>query len=411
MKFSYQAKSFKGEVKTGTLEAKDQHEVARFLRDQGFVLISAVAGERGETKGEAIGRFTLGGIIGKFFGVRLVEKMMFARHLSVMVGSGLSLDRAIEVLSRQASSRKFRKILIELGEDVRRGVSFGDALTKHPTEFNELFVSMVRVGEESGTLEKVLKVLSGQMQKDHELLSRVRGAMIYPAIIFTVMLGIGILMMILVVPKLAEVFADLDIELPPTTRTIIFLGNFLAHNTVLVLISIPVLIFFIRVALSSTQGKKVLDIIAIKSPLISGITKKVNTARFARTLGSLVRSGVPIVRTLEILSGTLTNHYYKDSILSAIERVKKGDSLSVSLGDYPRLYPPIVIQMLAVGEETGALAEIMQRLARFYEAEVTDTTRNLSSIIEPILMVAIGAAVGFFAVSMIQPMYSMLGSL
>lgn len=411
MKFFYKAKSFKGEEKTGTLEAKDQHEVARLLHDQGYVLISAVAREGGGSKDEGATRFTFGALIGKFFGVRLVEKMMFARHLSVMIGSGLSLDRAIEVLSRQASSRKLRAILVELGSDVRKGVSFGDALAKHPTEFNELFVSMVRVGEESGTLEEVLKVLSRQMQKDNELLSRVRGAMIYPAIILTVMVGIGILMMILVVPKLAEVFADLEIELPFTTRTIIFLGNFLAHNTVAVLISIPVLVFFIRMALASAQGKKFLDTVAINSPLISGITKKVNTARFARTLSSLIRSGVPIVRTLEILSGTLTNHYYKDSIISAIERVKKGDSLFAALGDYPRLYPPIVIQMIAVGEETGALAEIMQRLAHFYEAEVANITRNLSSVIEPILMVVIGAAVGFFAVSMIQPMYSMLGSL
>ncbi len=260
-------------------------------------------------------------------------------------------------------------------------------------------------------MEEVLKVLASQMRKDHELVSQVRGAMLYPVIIITVMIGIGILMMILVIPRLAEVFAELEVELPPTTKIIIFIGNSLATNTLLVLGAIPVLGVLAKTAFSSTQGKHVLDWLFLRFPLIAGITKKVNAARFARTLSSLTKSGVPIVRSLEILAGTLTNHYYKESIVSSIEKVKKGEALSKSLADYSRLYPPIVVQMVAVGEETGALAEIMQRLANFYEAEVSNITRNLSSVIEPILMVMIGAVVGFFAVSMIQPMYSMLGSI
>lgn len=412
MRFLYQAKSFKGEVKTGSMEARDKRELAQLLRDQGFVLISASSAGSTESKDDAgASRFDLGEIFGRFFGVKLVEKMMFARHLSVMIGAGLSLNRSLVALAGQASSKKFNRTLTLVEEDVRKGESFADALAKHPREFNELFVSMIRVGEESGTLEDVLKVLARQMKKDHDLISRVRGAMVYPVIIITVMVGIGILMMILVIPRLAEVFSDLDVELPVTTRAVIFIGTFLSENVLLVLLAIPILIFLGKIIISSSAGKNFFDWLFLRFPLISGITEKVNSARFARTLSSLTRSGVPIVRSLEILSGTLTNHYYKESIIASIEKVKKGEELNKSIAGYPKLYPPIVVQMVAVGEETGALAEVMQRLASFYETEVSNITRNLSSVIEPILMVVIGIMVGFFAVSMIQPMYSMLGSI
>lgn len=399
-------------MKTGSMEAKDKRELAQLLRDQGFVLMSVSSAGIAKSQDDVgTSLFDLSDILGRFFGVKLVEKMMFARHLSVMIGAGLSLNRSLIALADQASSKKFNRVLTLIEEDVRKGESFADALAKHPHEFNDLFVSMIRVGEESGTLEDVLKVLARQMKKDHELISRVRGAMIYPAIIVTVMIGIGILMMILVVPRLAEVFGDLGVELPPTTRAVISLGTFFANNILLVLVSFPILIFLGKVSTSSRMGKNAIDWLVLRFPLIAGITKKVNSARFARTLSSLTRSGVPIVRSLEILSGTLTNHYYKESIIASIEKVKKGEELNKSIAGYPKLYPPIVVQMVAVGEETGALAEVMQRLASFYETEVSNITRNLSSVIEPILMVVIGIMVGFFAVSMIQPMYSMMGSI
>ncbi len=410
-KFLYQAKSFKGDVKTGSIEAKDKHQVAQLLREEGYVLISASLLGGKAKKGAKASRFDLNDITGGFFGVGLVERMMFARHLSVMVGAGLSLDRALTVLAEQTPNKKFKHIISRVEEDVRKGNTFADALARHPKEFNELFVSMIRVGEESGTMEDVLKVLARQMKKDHDLVSRVRGAMIYPAVIITVMIGIGILMMILVVPRLAETFEDLGVELPITTRIIIGLGTFLAGNVIMVFIAIPVFLFTLKKLVSSKQGKLFIDWGVLRFPLISGIVKKVNAARFARTLSSLTRSGVPIVRSLEILADTLTNHYYKDSIVDSIQKVKKGEALNKSIAAYPKLYPPLVVQMVAVGEETGALSEIMQRLASFYEGEVENITRNMSSIIEPILMVIIGGAVGFFAVSMIQPMYSVLESI
>jgi len=395
-------------MKTGSLEAKDKREVSKKLHEEGFVLISATeaTSKKGQKKSKEFS-FDL-----PFFGgVKLTEKMMFARHLAVMIGAGLSLDRALSVLSDQTQNKEFKKVISQVEDSIRRGEAFADSLEKHPKVFNELFVNMVRVGEESGTLENVLKVLARQMKKDHEIISSVRGAMIYPAIIISVMFGIGILMMILVVPRLSEVFSDLEVELPFTTRVIIAIGEFAAANSILVLIAIVAFVVGLRFFVASRNGKRVLDWVTLNAPIISNITKQVNAARFSRTLSSLTKSGVPILRSLEILSGTLTNHYYKESIAQATQDIKKGEPLHSTLEKYKELYPPIVVQMVAVGEETGALAEIMQRLAVFYETEVTNITRNLSSIIEPVLMVVIGAAVGFFAISMIQPMYSMMGSI
>lgn len=405
--YFYKAKTVGGETKNGIQEAKDKHELAKALHQQGIVLISATLQASTKKAGGARSFMSFG----RFFGVPLVEKMMFTRHLSVMVDAGLSLNRALAVLAEQSANQKFKGIITRIGEEVSKGSTFADSLANSPKEFNELYVNMVRVGEESGKLVDVLQVLARQMQKEHDLKSRVRGAMLYPAIVVSAMSGIGTLMMILVIPRLAEVFEELEAELPPTTQAVIFLGTFLANNVLLVIISVPVGIFLVKKFLDTKTGKYLMDWLLLRFPIFSGITRKVNVARFSRTLSSLIESGVPIVRALEITAGTLTNHYYRDSVLASSKQVKKGTDLHSGIGAYPSLYPPIVVQMIAVGEETGSLSDIMRRLAVFYEGEVNTITKSLATVIEPILMLVIGGAVGFFAVSMIQPMYSMMNNI
>jgi len=405
--YLYTAKTKTGGTKTGTLEAPDQHQLANLLRKQGLVLISAEA----IAKEEENGRFDLKNILQKIGWVSLVEKMLFSRHLSIMIKAGLSLNQALKILAKQSENPKFKKIVNQVEENIRQGQSFSNSLAKFPKVFNELYVSMIRVGETSGNLDKVLKILAEQMRKDHELISRVRGAMIYPSVIIIAMIGIGILMMIMVVPKLTDVFTELDMELPLSTQIIISLSNFLQNHSLLGLIILIGLIILVRLGLKNKKVKRTLHKIYLYLPILSNLVQKINSARFARTLSSLIESGTPIVEALKIVAGTLGNIHFQEALIDSAEQVQKGKELSQALNKYENIYPPMVSQMIQVGEQTGSLSDILKNLADFYEEEVDNITKNLSSVIEPIVMIVIGAAVGFFAISMIQPMYSMMGGL
>ncbi len=403
-RYFYTAKSFKGEIKSGILEAKDEHQLARSLRQEGYILISASLEK--ETKK---GKFELS--LPFLGGVSLTEKMMFTRNLRIMIAAGISLPRALETLALQSKSKKFSKALLSVDDEITKGRSFSDSLAKHSDIFSELFISMVKVGEEAGTLEEVLKILTNQMEREHELKSKVKGAMVYPAVIILAMIGIGILMLIVVVPQLAKTFEELNVELPPTTNLVINLGNFLAEKWYFCILIIIGLLFLLRIILKTKGGKRVVDFLTLRIPIISPIIKKTNSAYTVRTLSSLIASGVPIVRALEIVSGTLGNIYFQEAMIDASEKVRKGSKLSDALKPYDGLYPSTVIQMVEVGEETGETSTILAKLADFFEEEVTNATKNLSAVIEPVLMLLIGAAVGFFAVSMIQPIYGMLGAI
>ena len=401
-KYFYTAKSLKGEEKSGTLEAKDIHQLAKKLREQDFILIKV------ETEGEKIKKRKLVITLPFFGGVSLKEKIFFTRNLQVMISAGFPLPRVLEILANQTKSKKFKKALSDIKEDIIKGKSFSDALYPYPYIFSEVFQSVVKVGEESGTLEEVLKILANQMEKENELKSKIMGAMIYPAVIICAMMGIGILMLVMVVPKLAAIFEALQVELPVTTKLVIFLGTFFVEKWYLVILISIFLIFIFSQIIRTQKGKMVLDAFLLKAPIISPIIKETNSATVVRTLSSLIVAGVPLVRSLEIVSGTLGNIHFKTAIIEAVEKVRKGEKLSEALKPHQATFPPIVVQMLAVGEETGETSNILAKLADFFEEEVGRATQNLASVIEPVIMLIIGAAVGFFAISMVQPMYSML---
>lgn len=325
-----------------------------------------------------------------------------------MIASGLPLPRSLKILSEQTKNQKFKEAIRDVSEQITKGESFSKALSLHPDIFSELFQNMVKVGEEAGTLEEVLKVLTEQMERENEMKSKIIGAMIYPAVIIAAMIGIGILMLIMVVPKLAETFKELNIELPPTTKFVMFLGTFLAEKWYLFILIVIVFLILFRILLRTKFGKNLIDGLVLKLPIVSPIIKKTNSASTTRTLSSLIVAGVPIVRALEIISRTLGNVYFRKAMAEAAEKVKKGGKLFEALKPYQNLYPLLVIQMIEIGEETGETSTILSKLADFFEEEVTNTTKNMTAIIEPILMLFIGGVVGFFAISMVQPMYSML---
>lgn len=403
--YFYVAKSMEGETKNGFLEAKDQHELAKLLHDEGYVLVSADIEEKEEKKKFEINFFS------RSKGVPLKEKIFFTRNLQVMIGAGISLPRALRILSQQTKNSYFKKALSDINEKVIKGTAFSESLIGYSNIFPELYQNMIKVGEETGTLDDVLKKLVEQMEKQNDLISKIKGAMMYPAVIITAMLIIGYLMIIMVVPKLAQTFEELNVELPVTTRMVIGFGNFLSTKWYLLVLIVGGLIFGFVGGSRTKLGKRIIDKLILRIPIISPVIKKTNSASTVRTLSTLLGSGMPIVKALEIIAATMGNVYYREALFDAAEKVGKGSKLSEALSPYQNIYSSLVIQMIEVGEETGETSTILARLADFFEYEVTETTRNMSAIIEPILMIIVGVAVGFFAISMFQPMYSMLGSI
>jgi len=400
-KYFFNAKSQKGEPYSGTLEAKDESELARTLRQQGYFLISASGQKEKKEKKFELSIPFLGGI-------PLQEKINLARNLQVMISAGVSLPKALNTLSLQSKSKKLKKVLVEISEEIMKGKNFSDSLSRYPDIFSELFCNMVKVGEESGSLEENLGILSRQMEREYELKSKIKGALMYPAVIILAMVGIGIMMLVVVVPQLAKTFEELETELPLTTKAVIFLGTFLVERWYLAVLILVILVFLVQAVTKMRTGKKTFDKIVLKIPIISPLIRKTNAAYTARTLSSLIASGVSLIRSLEIVANTLGNFYFKEAIAQAQEKVQKGEKLSQALKPYQNLYPASVIQMIEVGEETGETVQILAKLGDFFEEEISRATKNLAAVIEPILMLFIGGVVGFFAVSMVQPMYSML---
>jgi len=399
--YIYKAKSFKGQEETGSLDAKSESQLAGLLKQKGLTLISVQEKESAKKRKIEIPLFSR---------VSVTEKLMFVRNLRVLISAGVVLPRSLELLAQQARSKKLSDTILAVKDEIIKGTSFSDALLRFPHVFSELFGSMIKVGEAGGKLEEVLGLLEKQMARQHEMSSKIKGALAYPIVIILAMLGIGAMMLLVVVPRVAETFETLQIELPPSTQLVIWLGQTMASRWYILLLVLIASLFLLARALKTEIGKRVLSFLSLKVPIISPIIKKANSAQTIRTLSSLITAGVPITRSLEILSQSLGNLYYQKAMVVAAEKVRKGANLSDALSPYSYIYSPLVIQMVAVGEETGQTAEILEKLADFYEEKVANVTKNLTSIIEPIIMLFIGAAVGFFAISMIQPMYSMLGA-
>jgi len=397
--FKYRACDQAGKKIEGLMPASGKAELAHTLKSQGMLLVFAAPQESNVKNSKEF-------ILWK--GVSLEEKMIFIKHLTVMIKAGIPLPRAFEILSLQANSPYFKEVITSIKESIKNGKSLADSMGLFPKVFSPIFVSTVKIGELGGNLEEVLGVLANQLQKEHDIRSKVKGAMIYPSVIVFAMIIIGILVMIFVVPSLTKIFADMNVELPLSTRMIIGISNFLRNNMVItlaMLAALPTAFYFVR---KNPRGRKFLHLIILHLPVIKGVSQKVNTARFARSLSSLLRSGVPIVKALEIISESLDNYFFQEAFREASKKVKKGLPLYQSISDYKNLFPPMVSQMVRIGEETGSSEQILGQLADFYEKEVDELTKNLSSIIEPVLIMIIGGAVGIFAISVIQPMYTVM---
>jgi type IV pilus assembly protein PilC len=344
--------------------------------------------------------------------IKAQEVINFAKNLSVMIEAGLSVSRAISILQKQSSNKSFTAVLESINASVNGGETLSKSLGMHSKIFSSLFISMVKAGEESGKLSYSLKIIADQLEKSNSLSKKIKGAMIYPVVILFVMLVIGIVLMVYMVPTLTETFKGLNITLPLPTRVVIAISDFLIANLALTIATIMAIIFGFLAGLRTKRGKNMLDFVTLHMPMIKNMAKEINAARTARTLSSLISSGVEIVAAIGITSEVLQNHYFKNLLGGAAKKVEIGELLSVSLSNSNgNLYPVFVGEMLSVGEETGKMTEMLDNIATYYEIEVDQKTKNLSTVIEPFLMILIGIAVGFFAVAMMLPTYSLVNAI
>lgn len=406
-KFTYTGEDQKGATVTETVEAKDRFAVYEIARTAGHTVDSV-----SEAKTFSFQMFLDVKKIEYYISkVKDDEVVMMTRNLGSMLVAGLPLSRALSVIERQSSNPRLTGIIGKVRERITKGDQFNEALAEFPNTFNDLYVSMVKAGEESGGLSDALETLSRQLARSSALRKKIKGAMIYPAIVLTIMSIIGILMMIYVMPSITGTFKKMEIELPATTKAIIAASDFMNEYTFLFLGSVVGFIALVIYALRTPVGKRVFSWTVVRLPVIGTIAKEANAATTARTLSSLLSSGVDVLRSLSITADVVQNYYYKEVIREASVRVEKGTAMSEVFIENSKLYPVLVGEMISVGEETGQIAQMLEQLAVFYEDEVEHKTKDLSTIIEPILMVFIGGGVGFFALAMISPIYGIADSI
>ncbi|PIR82306.1 hypothetical protein COU20_03015 [Candidatus Kaiserbacteria bacterium CG10_big_fil_rev_8_21_14_0_10_59_10] len=399
-RFTYTAQRADGEVYTGSATARDRFELYRLVRREGGHIVSL--SEDSDTRTWSFSYWS-----SRISTVSEYEKVLLARNLGAMLASGLALARALSVLERQTRNHKLKSVLAEVSSEVRRGQPLHEALARFPRTFSNLFIAMVRSGEESGDLSGSLLAVSEQMERMYQIKKKVRGALIYPSIIVIAIVVIAVLMMTQVVPTLAETFREMDADLPLSTQTIIAISDFLVEYTSLALILFLLVSVGAYMSLRSSTGRRLAERVLLMTPVIGMLVREVNAARTTRTLSSLLSAGVDVMGSLEIVGSVVQNSHFREVIRAAGLAVGKGEPLSSVFARREDLYPAYVGEMIAVGEETGQLTEMLKRLAVHYEDEVDRKTKDLSTIIEPFLMLLVGGAVGFFALAMITPIYEM----
>ena len=339
-------------------------------------------------------------------GIKRSEIILVARNLATMLGAGLSLARALSVIERQTGNKHLKIIVTDLSDSIKKGSSFHETLANHPEIFPGIFIAMVRAGEESGSLSDALMVVGLQMERAEGLTRKIKGAMIYPTIIMVAILIVSILMLIYVVPTLTKTFTELHVQLPPATQVFVALSDFLVSYVAFVLAGIIIFVMGGIAFVRSRRGSSIVLRGGLYLPVIGELIRETYAARTARTLSSLLSAGVPVLNALSITKEVVRANIFAKVVEETEDRVKKGEPLSVSFAEHTEIYPILMSEMLSVGEETGKVAQMLKQVAEFYEEDVSQKTKDLSTIIEPLIMLVVGAVVGFFAISVITPLYS-----
>jgi len=382
----------------GSLDAYSKEEVVQFMADKGLSVVS-IDEVSPFFSLKKLNEINIGGI-------PLAEKVLFMKQFSIMINAGLSITRTLEVLSIQAQNPRFKNVLKESLKLVAGGVSLSDAFSKYPDVFDKITISMIRAGEQSGNLDKIFKKLSAEYQSKAALTSKVQSALAYPAVITLLMIGVVIFLMLFVVPQLKQAFDDFNAELPFITQIVIGLSSFLINFWYIVIFLVISIAVALRYYIGTPAGSKLYQRLMLTLPIFGPLNVKIQTANFARVLNLLISSGVPILQALELTEQAMTNVWFIEDVSQMREQVKRGVPLSVPMlqSEY---FPPILGYMVNVGQETGKLDEVLKKVARYYNVEIKAATAALTSVLEPILLIAMGIIVGGIVVSIYLPMFQL----
>ncbi len=398
--FNYKAKSRDGASREGIVEGVDQKQASKILRERGLIVLAIKATDEG---------FSLERIFGKFQKVAESDITNFTRQLSTMITAGLPLTEAITILKAQTKSKQFTIVQEALLRDIEGGGSFADSLAKHPKTFTKIYISLVRAGEASGLLDTILDRLAENLEKDREFKAKTKGALIYPVIVIIAITVVMFIMMIFVIPRLTGMYKDMGVELPAPTRILIATSNFFVEFWWLMILSMAGAFFFYKRYSATDIGAKQIDELTYRIPIFGRIKRESALTEFSRTLGLLIGAGIPIIEALNIVSESVGNRVYYDAIKQAAKDVEHGNPLSVPISKNDN-FPPILSQMIKVGEETGKLDEVLLKISKYFESEVENLIKNLTTALEPFILILLGVGVAFLVLSIILPIYKLTSS-
>jgi type IV pilus assembly protein PilC len=393
--YKWEGKTLKGLIRKGELEGPNEGAIRVQLRQQSIIPTKIVS------KGKEIK-------LSFSFGSKVKQRSIaiFTRQLATMIDAGLPLVQSLEILSSQQDNKTFKNILRGIREEVEGGSTFAGALKKHPSTFNELYTNLVVAGEEGGILDNILTRLANYIEKAEALKKKVKSAMVYPTVIVTVAVGVVIILMIFVIPVFESMFKSAGQTLPLPTLIVVTLSKMIRRYIVIIIPAAIALFYFLKKYHQTENGKTVMDRLLLQLPVFGSLFRKIAVARFSRTLGTLVSSGVPILDGLNIVSKTAGNKTIETAILNARASIREGETIAEPLGR-SGIFPPMVIQMISVGESTGALDSMLSKIADFYEDEVDVAVSNLTSLLEPLLMCFLGVVIGGVVIAMYLPIFQM----
>ncbi len=398
--YIYNAKRVDGGAEvTAEVQAENEASAAKLLMGQGLFPVSI-------TKKEDKGLLARTGVGNR---VSAKDRIIFTRQLSTLITAGLPLTAALRSARDQISNKALREVVSQVVANVEGGATLSASLGKHPKIFNDIYISMIAAGEVSGSLDKSLERIANQQEKDAAIVSKIRGAMIYPVIVLVVIVLVLVYMLVSVLPLIANLYKDMNKELPLLTKGLVGMSSFIIHFWWLVLIALVGLGLALRNYLGTDAGQRLADGIKFKLPIFGPMFKKVYMARFARTLGTLLSTGIPMLEAMRIVRMSVGNVHVGEAVEKAAQQVKGGKALSAALEGNP-YFTELVPQMIRIGEQSGAIDSMLDKVANYYETEVDDEVRNLSTTIEPILMVVLGVTVGGMLFAILYPVYALVGS-
>ena len=398
--FNYTIRDANGQTRSGKVEAPNAEELRKRLQAEGLQVIEI-------TEDRKAPRVPAGG----YGRVKLSDLAIFARQFSTMLDAGVSLIRCLDVLQAQTNNARLRKILLDLSARVESGESLSRSMARHPKAFSQLIIGLIRAGEVGGVLEESLQRIAGFLEKDVELRRKIRSAMTYPVIVLLAAIGIVIFLVSWLVPQFAQLFKELGIEnLPAPTQFLVDLSALFTQRWYVVLIAVAAVFIAYKLFVSTRVGRRVADRVKMRVPVFGPLHHKIVMARFSRTMGTLLASGVPILQAMETVAGVVGNSIVSDAVIESRARIREGEKIADPL-QRSKMFPPMVVHMVSVGEESGSLDHMLNKIADFYENEVEMTIASLTAAIEPVMIVLLGVIVGFIVIAMFLPMIEVISNL